>query len=163
MTAVTLRVMGACLLALAGALLGHERKDELRCRQRCLEQLSAALGRMECELVELCTPAPRLFEKLKDCPFFLLVSVGFGGEPLERLWCRAAEVQPIPERDRQTLKELGATVGKYDAQRQAGEIALARRKLDESAAAIGREISERGRHYTSLGAAMGAILAVILF
>ena len=163
MTALAFRMLGGCLLVLAGALLGYEQKSELRRRQRCLEQLSAALGRMECELVELCTPAPRLFEKLEDCPFFLLVSAGFGGEPLERLWCRAAEVQPIPERDKQTLKELGATVGRYDAQRQAGEIALARRKLGESAAAIGREISERGRHYMGLGAAMGAILAVILF
>lgn len=163
MTALTLRLLGAGLLALAGGLLGYEKKAELKRRRASLRQLCVALGRMESELVTLQTPLPQLLARLEDCPFFLLVSAGFGGEPLERLWRRAAEVQPIPAADRQTLGELGAVIGRYDAQRQAAEIALTRRQLSEHGAALEREIAERGRHFAGLGAALGAMLAAILF
>ena len=163
MTVTAIRLFGGALLALAGGLLGFERNAALRRQQRCLEQLCSALGRMETELTELCTPLPGLLEKLEDCRFFLLVSAGFGGEPLESLWRRAAEAQPIPPRDRETLGRLGTVVGRYEAGRQAGEIALARRRLSESAAELAREIRERGKHFAGLGAALGAMLAVILF
>lgn len=158
-----MRLLGGGLLALAGALLGHEKKAELRAQQRSLEQLCAALGRMENELTALQTPMPQLFARLEDCRFFLLLSAGFGGEPLEKLWTRAARAQPIPEKDRETLGTLGAVVGRYEDQRQAAEIALVRQRLGESAAALEREIRQRGRHFAGLGAALGAMLAVLLF
>ncbi len=163
MTGIALRMAGAALLALAGALLGGEKQRELRAQKRGLEQLSAALGRMAAELTALRTPLPQLFMKLEDCPFFLLVSAGFGGEALERLWRRAAEVQNIPKKDRETLAGLGAVVGRYEAERQAAELDLARQTLAESAAALEREISARARHYAGLGAALGGMLAVLLF
>lgn len=163
MTAVTLRLLGAGMLALAGGALGYEKKAELRRQQRCLHQLCGALGRMESELLTLQSPLPQLLARLEDCPFFLLVSAGFGGEPLERLWQRAAEVQPIPTADRQLLGELGAVVGRYDARHQAAEITLVRRQLQDHSEALDREIAQRGRHFTGLGAALGAMLAAILF
>ena len=163
MTATEIRLLGGGLLALSGALLGYEKKTELRKQQSCLEQLCAGLGRMESELAELQTPMPQLLAHLEDCKFFLLVSAGFGGEPLERLWQRAAECQPIPPKDRETLGRLGGVVGRYDAVRQTAEIALARKNLEESAAALERELRERGKHFAGLGAALGAMLAVILF
>lgn len=163
MTALTLRLLGAGLLALAGGLLGYEKKAELKRRRACLRQLCSALGRMESELVTLQTPLPQLLARLEDCPFFLLVSAGFGGEPLERLWRRAAEVQPLSPADRQLLGELGALIGRCDAQRQGAELALVRRQLQEHGEALEREIADRGRHFAGLGAALGAMLAAILF
>lgn len=163
MTETAIRLLGGVLLALAGALLGHGKKTELLRQKRCLEQLSSALSRMENELAELQTPMPQLLAHLEDCRFFLLVSAGFGGEPLERLWQRAADCQPIPQKDRETLGRLGSVVGRYDAARQTAEITLARKELSESAAALERELTERGRHFAGLGAALGAMLAVILF
>ena len=163
MTGEMLRLAGGGLLALAGALLGYERHRELRARKQALEQLGAALGRMSAELTGLHTPMPQLFARLEDCPFFLLVSAGFGAEPLEKLWRRAAAVQPIPETDRETLAGLGTVVGRYEAERQAAEIALVRTRLEDSAAALEREISTRSRHYAGLGAALGGMLAVMLF
>ena len=163
MTALTIRLLGAGLLALAGGLLGYEKTAELKRRQTCLRQLCGALGRMESELVALQTPLPQLLARLEECPFFLLVSAGFGGEPLERLWRRAAEVQPLPAADRQLLGELGSVIGRCDAQRQAAEIALTRQQLRERSAALEREMAERGRHFTGLGAALGAMLAAVLF
>lgn len=163
MNALELRLLGGLLLAAAGAILGHGKKAELRRQQRCLEKICTALGRMANELVDLQTPMPQLLEKLEDCGFFLLVSAGFGGEPLETLWRRAAQAQPIPEKDREMLAALGAVAGRYDGKRQAEEISLVRQCLAESASALEREIGLRGRRYTALGAALGAMLAVILF
>ena len=68
-----------------------------------------------------------------------------------------------PERDRTALAGLGAVMGRYDAERQAAELALVRQRLSDSAQALEREIIARGRHYAGLGAAAGAILAVMLF
>ena len=163
MTELMLRLVGGGLLAAAGAMLGNEKHREMRRAQRTLEQLCAALGRAAAELTGLRTPMPQLFMKLEDCPFFLLLSAGFGGEPLEKLWRRAAEVQPIPERDRTALAGLGAVMGRYDAERQAAELELVRKQLSDSAKALEREISARGRHYAGLGAALGGMLAVVLF
>ena len=163
MTDWMLRAAGGGLLALAGALLGGEKQRELRTQKKELEQLSAALGRMAAELTELKTPLPQLFGKLEACPFFLLVSAGFGGEALESLWQRAAQVQNIPKKDREALAGLGAVVGRYEAQRQAGELELVRRQMTESAGTLEQEIRARGKHYAGLGAALGGMLAVLLF
>ena len=163
MSGMEARWLGVALLALAGALAGVEKQAQLRRKLKCLEELCAALGRMAGELRELQTPMPQLLARLERCRFFLLVSAGFGGEPLEQLWRRAAQLQPIPEADRETLGELGGVIGRCDAPRQAAEIEQTRRRLAESAAALEQELRQRGRHYPGLGAALGAMLAVILY
>lgn len=162
MTVTAIRFLGGGLLALAGALAGYEKHAELRRQRQCLEQLCAALGRMESELNALRTPMPQLLAKLEDCRFFLLISAGFGAEPLERLWMRASEAQPIPKQDRKLLSTLGGVIGRYDAECQAGEIAMVRQRLAESAERIRQEMQQRSRRYAGLGAALGAMLAVLL-
>ena len=162
MTLTAIRFLGCGLLALAGALLGYGKHTELRRQKQCLEQLCVALGRMESELTALRTPMPQILARLENCRFFLLVSAGFGAEPLERLWSRAAQAQPIPVQDRNTLGELSNVIGRYDAQRQAGEIALVRQRLTESAKRIQQEMQQRSSRYAGLGAALGAMLAVLL-
>jgi len=157
-----LRLLGGSLLAASGALLGYGRFREQKRQKQSLELLCSSLGRMAGELTELNTPLPELFEKLEECPFFLLLSAGFGGEPLEQLWRRAAGVQLLPQRDRALLASLGAVIGKYEAERQTAEISLVRQQLSEHARELEREMEQRGRHYAGLGAALGAMLAVML-
>ena len=163
MTALTLRLLGSALLVAAGAMLGHGKLAEMERRARCLRELCAALGRMEGEIDALQSPLRDVFSRLTDCMFFRLVSAGFGAEPLEKLWRRAAETLPLSEAERETLGNLGGVLGRCDAQRQAGEIGLVRRRLAESADALEREIAARGRRFAGLGAAFGAMLAAVLF
>ncbi len=85
MTAAFPRLLGSGLLVLGGALLGWGRRAELERRKRCLRGISDALGRAQWELEALQSPLGELFAHLTDCPFFDLVSAGFGGEPLEEL------------------------------------------------------------------------------
>ena len=163
MTVEMIRLTGGLLLAAAGALSGYGRCTELRRRQRLLEELNGALGRLSAELIRLRTPLPQAFEKLKSCRMFYLVSAGFGAEPLETLWKRAAEAQPLKAGERALLGSLGNVLGKYDAPQQSAEIELVRQQLAERVAALEREIDTRGRHYAGLGAALGGIVAVVLY
>ena len=163
MTPAALRLLGGGLLALGGALLGREKRLELTCRARCLRGLAAALGRAEGELETLRSPLEEIFAHVSDVPFFALLSAGFGREPLERLWRRAAAAQELAEGEREALAALGAVLGRCGAERQCAEIGLVRRRLSDAAAALERELALRGRRYDGLGAALGAIVAAVLF
>ena len=163
MTPLTLRLLGGALLVAAGALLGWERFSELRRRLACLRTLSAGLGRMEAELATLQSPLRELLDHQRELPFFRLVAAGFGGEPFQSLWRRAAETLPLSREERDDLIAPGTVLGHCDAQRACAELALARANLRTRADALEREIASRGRHLAPLGAALGAIVAAMLF
>ena len=163
MSAGALRLVGGALLVLAGALLGREKLAEMRRRRACLRTLAGALGRLAGALEALESPLGELFSRLTDCPFFACVAAGFGSEPLERLWRRACETQPIGPEERAALASLGAVLGRCDTPRQCAEIALVRQSLSDAADALDGEIAARGRRFPALFAALGAILAVVLF
>ena len=54
-------------------------------------------------------------------------------------------------------------LGRCAAQRQCAELALVRSRFSDAADALERELAARGRRYDGLGAALGAIVAVLLF
>ena len=163
MSVLTLKLLGSGLLVLAGTLLGGSGAGALREEGKRLHSLSASLGILESELTALRTPLPDIFEKLREEPFFAMLSAGFGGEPTEQLWRRAAEALELERECVQALAALGTVMGRYDAVRQASEIAAVRARLDARAESVQRELSERGRHLPGLGAALGAMAAVLLF
>lgn len=164
MTALTLRLVGGGLLTLAGALLGWEKNAEMRRTLHCLRGICLALGRLQAELTALLPPLPQLFSALgTDCALFAMVSARFGTEPLELLWREAVKALPLGADDARVLEGLGRVLGRYDAPRQASEAALVRDRLAASADALEREIHERGRRFAGLGAALGAMVAVLLF
>ena len=163
MTSLTLRLLGSALLIAAGTCLGWGRLAEMQRRLSCLRELCAGLGRMEAELETLQSPLRELLPRLTDVRFFRLVGAGFGGEPLQTLWRRAADTLPISQEERDALAAPGAVLGSCDARRACAELALARASLSARADALEREIASRGRRFAGLGAALGAMVAAILF
>ena len=163
MTAPALRLLGGALLALGGGLLGQTRLSELQRQRDALRALSAALGRLAAELELLQSPLGAAFSRLTDCPFFRQVAAGFLSRPLETLWRETAAAQPLPEEARRALAPLGAILGRADAARQSAEIGLVRQRLTAAADELEREIAARGRRLPLLGAALGAIVAAVLF
>ena len=163
MTALTMKLLGGGFLILAGTLLGGSGTAAMRRELRETRSLSASLGIMESELTALQTPLPEIFEKLKSERFFSLLSAGFGTEPTERLWRRAAAELELDAACETALAELGAVIGRYDAFRQAAEIAAVRTRLNERTAALEAEIAGRGKRLPGLGAALGAMAAALLF
>ena len=163
MTATVLRLAGSGLLIAAGTLLGWGRLAELQRRLTCLRALCDGLGRLAAELETLQSPLPELLGHLSDLPLFRLVAAGFGGEPFAALWQRASETLPLSESERRALAAPGAVLGRCDAHLACAELSLARRELGQRADALEREIAARGRRFAGLGAALGAIIAAILF
>ena len=132
-------------------------------RARTLRDLAAALGRAQAALDALRCPLPELFARLSDVPFFRALSSDFGTAPLETLWRKSAEAEEIAPAEREALAALGDVLGRCDAGRQCAELALVRARLSDAAAALERELAARGRRYDGLGAALGAIVAALLF
>jgi len=162
-TALMLKLAGGGLLVISGALLGGERTAELRRTLRATRRLSEALGILASELTALQTPLPAAFMKLREEPFFALLSAGFGTESMAQLWHRAAAEAISDEACRLAVDSLGEIIGRYDAARQAGEIAAVRARLEARAAQMEENLAGRERHAPGLGAALGAILAALLF
>ena len=157
------RLLGGVLLIAAGALFGCDRVHTLKRRLALLRALDAGFGIFADELTALRAPLPRIFARERDRPFFDLLYAGFGAEPTERLWRRAAETLELDDADRSALASLADVVGRYEAERQAAEIGRVRRRLLNSAAALEAELQGRARTFVGLGASFGAILAVLLF
>ena len=158
-----LRLLGSALLIAAGTLLGWGRLSEMQRRAQCLRELCDGLGRMETELETLQSPLREILSHLTDLRFFRLVAAGFGGEPFEALWRRAAAAMPLSSEERSALAAPGAVLGRCDAERACAELGLARAELSRRADALEREIAVRGRRFAGLGAALGAIVAAVLF
>lgn len=163
MTAAGLKLLGGLLLAAAGGLLGWQQCAEKHRTARLLRALAADLGVMAAELTVRRALLPQIFERLRDRPFFELLSAAFGTEPMDALWARAARSLPLPEGDREALASLSAAVGRYDAARQAAEIEAVRLRLAADAEELERFVAARGRSFAGLGASLGAMAAVILF
>ena len=162
--AVWLRLVGGALLVLAGALCGREKRRTLERRAEALRALAAALGRAQALLSATRCPLPELFARLSDAPLFRALSEGFGGgEGLDALWRQAAEAEDLAPPEREALAALGGVLGRCDAERQCAELGLVRARLADAASALERELADRGRRYDGLGAALGAMIAAVLF
>ena len=163
------KLSGALLVTAAGAAAGLRKKCELRRRAALLSALVTALGLMEQELAALQTPLPELFRTLaRDGPeetrgFFSAVAAMTGQVPISALWREQANALPLGEQAVKTLAALGMSLGRCDADRQAAEIALTRRRMDALLQQEREELRVHGRTYTGLGLSLGAMLAIILF
>ena len=162
MSGFGLRLLGALCLSLGGFFTGREALLRARSRLRLACGLAADLRGMAEEIEAFCRPLPELLERLRDRPFFELLWAGFGSEPFPRLWRKAAASLELPPALQETLCAPAEALGRYDAARQAAELRLCAERLDRRAAEMERELSSRQRLLPGLGAALGALLGVVL-
>lgn len=162
MNLLYLRLCGALLVTAAGGLGGHAIYAARKRRVSLLRELAAGLGRLADELELTAAPLDEIFERLRERPFFDQLSKDFDGATLARSWRRAAMAQPLDTGSKTALSGLAETVGRCGAGRQVKELELVRRRLDEAASALERDLAIQGRTLTGLGAALGALLTLIL-
>lgn len=161
MSAAFWKLAGAALLTAAGALLGRGLLDPARRRAALLRSLAAGLGRLA-DGLSLLRPLPELLAALDGRPFFPALAEPCAAGELERAWHAAALALPLGAEEREALAELGSVLGRYGAERQIGEMELVRRRLDAAAAAEEEALKTRARPSVGLGAAAGAMLAIML-
>lgn len=161
------KIAGALLMAFAGAALGFERSARVKRRARLLSALCAALGVMAEEISLLRTPLPELFAQLAERgpeetrSFFAGLSAA-DGSPLSERWSACADALPLADEERETLRALGLSLGRYDAVSQCAQIEHTRALLQHMTDQARSERDGKAKTYVGLGLSLGAMLAVIL-
>lgn len=161
------RLSGALLLVIAGAALGLERSARVKRRVRLLSALGAALGVMAEEISMLRTPLPELFAQLAGRVgpelrgFFAALSEP-DGRPVSEEWGECVDELPLLPEERETLRSLALSLGRYDAPSQCAQIELVRTQVGRLAQEARLERDGKGKTYLGLGLSLGAMVAVIL-
>lgn len=168
-----LKLMGAGLVMAGAARWGLCAVGQLRRRVRTLEGLRASLMWLEEELTFRLTPLPALLERLgREQPgavgqFFQDALTGLRRDPEEGLrqsWRQAMvrRLDFLKEDERQTLMEVGQTLGRYDAKAQTQALARAARRLDAIRTQAEEDARRLGRVYAALSLAAGAAVVLVL-
>lgn len=163
-----LKILGAALLVLCGGVLGFGGLKKLREELAFLRAMDGALGIMAAE-IELCArPLPDLFALLgergveRTRGFFLLAYAKSGDMSAGEAWAECCRQPSLPKSAREALAPLSAVLGAYDAERQCGEIALARRALASEAARFEQKLGSRGQSWPALGACLAGVAAMLM-
>ncbi len=168
-----MRALGAIILAFAGAHIGITKAREIKKRAVTLRAVCTLLEIMRGEICSRRTPMDELFKILSsNAPNEV---AAFCAEMLKKLnrpsdssfavlWANAVkdELCILPERCISALCELGGSLGRYDAELQAGAIDRALYDLNATLAEAERKLKEEGKMYIALGSGLGIILAVVL-
>lgn len=161
------RISGALLLVIAGAALGLERSARVKRRVRLLAALGAALGVMAEEISMLRTPLPELFAQLSGragpelSGFFAALSEP-DERPVSEKWSECVDALPLLPEERETLRSLSLSLGRYDAGSQCSQIELVRSQIERLTQEARCERDGKAKTYLGLGLSLGAMAAVIL-
>ena len=167
------KLLGAALVAAGAVSIGYAAVERLRARTAALRALADALELMERELCFRLTPMPELLSDLagRTLPpadrFFRQCAEGLDELPkhtLGELWqAAAAESLPALHRnDLTVLLPLGAILGRYSGEEQRQAIAQTTDELRRAHLAAEGEQRQRGKVYSALSAAAGALLVILL-
>ena len=165
-----MRILGACCIAAGCTGFGFSMAAASRREEAELRRLIGALEYMSCELSYRMTPLPAL------CRGAAEESGGLVREFLLEL-ARELEKQTAPEvrfcvwevlqrlqlsgvLERQ-LRELGATLGRFDLPGQLRGLESALRSAEEALRAVRDGAPERRRSYQTLGLCAGAAMAIL--
>ena len=165
---MTLKIIGAALLAAAGFGLGLGRLGTARRSIALLKDIDAALGRLGAEIALLRRPVPEVFMSLAESGpkltlgFFAFLGAECECSPLQETWGRAVGLLGLRQEERRMLEGLGGVLGRYEAERQSAEVELVRSQLRASAEKLERELEGALRTYPALGLCAGAIAALLL-
>lgn len=168
-----LKLLGAALLTAGGAWLGLGAAGELSGRARALDAWGDALELMENELAFRLPAMPELMERLSHSArppareVFTALQTGLtrlGESSFEELWRGALDAHPggLAGEELDTLKALGAVLGRYSWADQCRGLESARRVLAERAAQTREELGRKGKAYTATGVALGAFVTILL-
>ena len=163
-----LKILGAALLVLCGALGGLSRVRQAKDGLALLEELHAALGLMAGQ-IELCArPLPDILELLsresggQSAAFFAAAAECCALMPAGEAWRRCCGGLALADAEKRARAGLGSVLGCYGAEKQAAEIEALRRRLAEFAEGRRREIAEKQKGLPALGACLAAMAALLV-
>ncbi len=167
-----LKLAGSALLLMGSAGVGCALVGRLRQRERTLAALVGALAQMEREL-SFCLP-PMGEWLLRTAQGSAEPAAGFLRACAQELDRQEGALRPIWERavkerltalsreDALILLQLGAVLGRYSWEEQKKALTAAGERLSQALAQAGEERRGKGRVYSTLSLAAGALLVIVL-
>ena len=168
-----MRIIGALLLAAAASAMGYFKAKELKSQARTLNETISLLELVRNEICTRRTPLKQVFNSsaLPDYKYIyeFVKSVQsqlaeLGSKSFAQIWCECVEdrLSPLSERNRQALKNIGSSLGKYDAELQAASIDRCISELMAEYKSMNAGLKSNEKMYIGLGTGIGLIFAIIL-
>lgn len=87
-----------------------------------------------------------------------------GSRSFAQIWCECVEKELVllDKSGRQAVKDLGSSIGKYDAELQAASIDRCISELNNEYAKLNEGLRNNEKMYIGLGTGIGLIFAIIL-
>ncbi len=168
-----MKLLGAVMLAAAASVMGFYKARELKVSQQTLREILSLLELMRNEICTRRTPLKQLFS-CSNLPDYRYIN-GFineleaelpslGSKTFAQIWCESAEktLQMLTKSSRQALKDLGSSIGKYDAVLQAASIDRCISELNGEYEKLNEGLKNNEKMYIGLGTGIGLIFAIIL-
>ncbi|GHU91472.1 hypothetical protein FACS1894202_12980 [Clostridia bacterium] len=163
-------IIGAVLLIAGAMFCGGSAARRLSERTKVLTSLTSAIGFIRAEITFGYTPLPIVCEKLtgaygelralfEPCAGDITSDLGF--EPRWQSAINAANF-PLKTDERETLRELGGVLGRYDAESQRAALERAESRFAAFADLARLEQREKSRLYGFMGAAAGIALTILI-
>ncbi|WP_025691608.1 stage III sporulation protein SpoIIIAB [Paenibacillus zanthoxyli] len=171
-----LKLLGAAMILLAATLAGFRRAGQYADRPRHIRGLTAALQRLETEIMYGYTPLPEAMKRIAVQ----------SREPLKGLFAAAAEGMCAPRNEsaqeamgramethwkatamkapeQEVLRQLSCTLGTSDRSNQANHIALALQQLKQEEISAREDQAKYEKVSKSLGLLLGALIVILIF
>lgn len=168
-----MKLIGAVLLTAAASIMGFFKARELRASSQALREIISLLELMRNEICTRRTPIKQLFlyPNMPDYRYIKVLLNGIeaelpslGSKSFAQIWYENTEksLQMLSKSSRQAVKDLGSTIGKYDAELQATSIDRCIYELNDEYAKLNDGLKSNEKMYIGLGTGIGLIFAIVL-
>lgn len=169
---MNIKLIGALLVVVSCGGFGFSLAAAHRRETRSMRQMIGLLEYISCELQYNLTPLPQLISQaageskgvLKDVLTAFLTELEDQISPnvSNCMHCALSHCSEVPEHTRESLKELGRSLGKFDAKGQLESLDAVRLSCKKKLERLESNKDVRMRSYQTLGLCAGAALAILL-
>ncbi|WP_042201914.1 stage III sporulation protein SpoIIIAB [Paenibacillus camerounensis] len=171
-----LKLLGAVLVVVAGALAGFTRAAQYADRPRNIRGLIAALQRLETEILYGYTPLPEALHRIGQqskgtLQAFFTAAAEEMSPPLNRTaeeaFKRAVEQHfrsaSLKGAEKEIIRQLSCTLGTSDRSNQSTHIALALQQLKQEETVAREDQGKYEKMSKSLGLLLGVLIVILIF
>lgn len=168
-----MKLIGAIMLTAAASVMGFFKARDLKAASQALREMISLLELMRNEIFTRRTPLRQLFS-CSSMPRYQYINsfigsleaglASLGSRSFAQIWCECAEKELalLDKSGRQAVKDLGSSIGKYDAELQAACIDRCMSELNSEYAKLNEGLRNNEKMYIGLGTGIGLIFAIIL-
>lgn len=167
-----MRVAGAILIIAAFTFFGIARARDLNHKARLVAAMATSVELLRGEIVSRLTPLPDAAARLAESGpretrrFYGFLCVGLeslGQREFSEIWNACVKGLVVGEPEKEILRDLGCSLGRYDAIEQDAALSRCVEALGVAAERAKKEAADGGRLCAGVSISAGALLAIVLY